>query len=25
LLDEWSHMAPKLKELLSNTRKIPLR
>ncbi|CAF3399017.1 unnamed protein product [Rotaria sp. Silwood1] len=25
LLDEWSHMAPKLKELLSSTRKIPLR
>ncbi|CAF0762767.1 unnamed protein product, partial [Rotaria sordida] len=24
LLDEWSHMTPKLKELLSNTRKIPL-
>ncbi|CAF4316225.1 unnamed protein product [Rotaria sp. Silwood2] len=25
LLDEWSHMAPKLKELLLSTRKIPLR
>ena len=25
LLDEWSCMAPKLKELLSKTRKMPLR
>ncbi|CAF4881284.1 unnamed protein product, partial [Rotaria socialis] len=25
LLDEWSYMGPKMKELLSNTRKIPLR
>ncbi|CAF1991361.1 unnamed protein product [Rotaria magnacalcarata] len=25
LLDEWSYMGPKMKELLSNTRKLPLR